>query len=185
MRNKVTLLIAFFLFAMRFTPQAFAFDPLSAPSATLATATVSAKQVQDNRGKVLAAYLTSKDSPLASSADTIVKQADQNGIDWKLLPSIAGVESSYCLAIPANSYNCYGYGIYGNQVRYFSSWDNGVATVSGALRTDYVAKGAITVDQIGHMYAASPTWAVRVEANMDDLEQFSTKFATDTLPISL
>ncbi len=186
MRNKVNLfLIATFLLAMRFPLEAFASNDASGSSATLAISTVSAQQVVDYRGQALKSYLEIKNSPLADEADYIIQEADKYKLDWKLIPSIAGLESGYCLEIPVSSYNCYGYGIYGDNVRYFNSWDDGIATVSAALRNDYIDKGAITVDQIGRIYAASPTWAVRVEANMKDLQDYSTKFQTESLPISL
>ncbi len=170
---------------MRFPLEAFASNDASGSSATLAIATVSAQQVVDYRGQALKSYLELKNSPLASEADYIIQEADKYNLDWKLVPSIAGLESSYCLAIPINSYNCYGYGIYGNNVRYFNSWEDGIATVSAALKTNYIDKGAITVAQIGSIYAASPTWAVRVEANMKNLQDYSTTFETESLPISL
>ena len=186
MRNKVSLfLIAAFFLAMRFPLEAFASNDASGSSATLAIATVSVQQVVDYRGIALKNYLKLKNSPLANDAGYIIRQADKYHLDWRLIPSIAGLESSYCLAIPFDSYNCYGYGIYGNKVRYFNSWKDGIATVSAALKYNYIARGAVTVPEIGRIYAASPTWAVRVEANMRDLQDYSTKFETDSLPISL
>src|SRR6185369_7771030 len=152
-----------------------AFAATAAPSAVFVTPTELHNR-DDKRAQLLRSYLESKNSPLAPYAETFVLEADKNNIDWKLVAAISGLESSYGVHIPANSYNGWGYGVYGDNVRRFDSWDDGIAVVSGALRNDYMNKwNAKTIPEIGRLYAASPTWAVRVQSFMDSINAYEVK----------
>ncbi|MGH2638839.1 MAG: hypothetical protein ACRDF4_06095, partial [Rhabdochlamydiaceae bacterium] len=158
------------------------------PSARLAAPqkTTSLTVEQDNRAQILRSYLEQRNSPLADHADTLIKEADANHIDWKMVAAISGVESGFGIAIPAYSYNAWGFGIYGDNVQNFTSWDDGITVVSESLRNDYMnSRGETTIYQIGSSYAASPTWAARVQGNMDDIDQYASRFDKPTLSISL
>lgn len=177
--------IVFICLAILMTPPAHAQQTTSASSATFATIPET-NQTEDIRGKVIQAYLENKHSPLSSQANILVQRADENKIDWKLLLAISGVESGYCNEIPAQSYNCWGFGIYGNHVRYFSSWDDAISTISSSIHNDYMNKWhAQTVGQIGRIYAADPNWSYKVTKNMDEITALSNKYASASLPISL
>jgi hypothetical protein len=56
----------------------------------------------------------------------------------------------------------------------FTSWDDGIATVSQGLKENYIDKGATTLDQIGDIYAASPAWAIHVQFFIDKIDQFTS-----------
>jgi len=141
---------------------------------------------KDNRSEILHDYLLKYNSPLAPYAKNFIDEADRNNLDWKLVVSIAGNESYFGQMIPSNSYNGWGYGIYGNNVRYFSSWDEGIAVVSKAIRTDYVNKlGTSNIYEIGSMYAQDPTWANKVTNYMASLDQFASENPNHVLSISL
>lgn len=140
----------------------------------------------DGRVRVLKKFLAQHDSPLEPYAKNFVETADKYNLDWKLVVSIAGLESTYGQQIPYGSYNAWGWGIYGNNVIYFKSWDDGIETVSSGLRQRYIdAWGAEDIYQIGSMYAASPTWAQRVAANMYTIEQFKLRNPAEVLSISI
>jgi len=151
------------------------FAATAAPSAVLTTP-LELQHRDDKRAQLLRSYLESRNSPLAPYAQTFVQEADKNNIDWKLVAAISGLESSFGVHIPSNSYNGWGYGVYGDNVRRFDSWDDGIAVVSGALRNDYMNKwNAKTIPEIGRLYAASPTWAVRVQSFMDSIDAYEVK----------
>lgn len=140
----------------------------------------------DNRAKILKKFLQFYNSPLADNAETFVKQADANNLDWRLVASISGVESTFGKQIPYNSYNAWGWGIYGNNMIYFTSFDEAIETISKALRENYIDKwGAQNVYQIGRFYAASPTWTQRVVYFMNKVDEFAVKNPTESLSISL
>lgn len=135
----------------------------------------------DNRAKALRAYLESNSSPLANSAETFVESADKYNLDWRFVAAIAGLESGFGKHIPYNSYNAWGWGVYGNNVLRFTSWDEGIETISKGLRERYMDKwGATNVYAIGKYYAASPTWAVRVESFMNKIEAFHQEYNAQT-----
>ncbi|MBI2074797.1 MAG: glucosaminidase domain-containing protein [Candidatus Levybacteria bacterium] len=140
----------------------------------------------DNRAKILKAFLNSYNSPLADYSDTFVKSADNNKIDWKLLVAISGVESTFGQEIPYNSYNGWGWGIYGDNMIRFSSWDEAIETISKSIREKYINQwGAKDVYEIGRFYAASPTWAQRVNYFMEKINQFEYSNPKKVLSITL
>ena len=187
-RNLFLLLAATFIFAAISPKTTFASDKTSVPSAYLAggQSHLPSTPVKDSRAEILQKYLAQFDSPLAEHAKTLVEEADKNNIDWRLLAAIAGVESTYGQAIPPYSYNGWGYNIYGNNVRGFASWEDGIAVVSKAIREEYMNnRGAKNVYEIGATYAASPTWAYRVSNNMAQIEAFQKANTSPEISISL
>src|SRR3989344_5759561 len=138
----------------------------------------------DNRVKILEEFLKQYNSPLVPHAVDFVKYADEYKLDWKLVASIAGLESTFGKAIPYNSYNGWGWGIYGDNMILFSSWTEGIKTVSEGLRTNYINKwGARDVYEIGRFYASSPTWAERVTYLMEQIEEFKNRKLATNLSI--
>ena len=90
--------------------------------------------------------------------------ADKYEIDYRLVPAIAMQESNLCKVIPHNSYNCWGWGIYGNTVTRFSSYEESIETVSRGLKKYYVDQGLKTPDQIMKKYnpSSNGSWAFGV-----------------------
>jgi hypothetical protein len=166
-------------------PQA-AFAETAATSAALIPTFALENNDDINHIVILRTYLESRNSPLAPYAKNFVDEAKKNNLDWRLVAAISGLESSFGVHIPADSYNGWGFGIYGNNVKRFESWDAGIATVSESLRNDYMNKwNAQNVTEIGRIYAASPTWAVRVEGFMDSIDEFAQDQTRTTLVLSL
>jgi hypothetical protein len=81
-------------------------------------------------------------------------------------------ESTLCKVIPANSYNCWGFGIYGNTVTRFSSYQEAINTVTKALATKYKQYGLVTPDQIMTLYTpdSNGSWAFNVNRFMQLLQ---------------
>lgn len=183
--NKTLITYALIALAvMTAAPKAQASHKVSASSAAL----IQTPEVSDvdNRAKILRDYLIKKNSPLADSAETFIKEADKNDLDWRLVVSISGLESGFGKHIPMNSYNGWGWGIYGDNSLGFTSWDDAISTISEGLRTKYMNKwGLSDIYSIGRTYASSPTWAQRVTFFMNDLEKFQTSWSDSTLSISI
>ena len=183
MKQKLIFLILLFIFSINAFPS-YAQEKASASSAKILIAeqTVS----DDYRVKVLYSYLMQYDSPLAPFAGDFVRNADKYNLDWKLVAAISGVESTYGEAIPVNSYNAWGWGVYGDNVIRFASWKEGIDTISQGLRERYMNQwGGKDIYQIGAMYAASPAWASHVESTMNQIQEFALRNPKDTLPLSL
>lgn len=181
-------LILFFLFTaivnLAIPQTAFAQEKASGSSAVLISHVASTPE--DTRVKVLRKFLEQYNSPLAPYAKTFVEQADKYDLDWRFVAAISGLESTYGHQIPYGTYNGWGWGIYGDNRIYFSSWEDGISTVSQGLRVRYMDQwGKKDIWQIGAVYASSPTWAVRVQGIMNQMEAFKLRNPADTLSISI
>ena len=139
------------------------------------------KIVIDERPARLRAYLAAHNSPMEEDAEHFVSEADRLNLDWKLVAAIAGVESTFGKHIPTNSYNGWGWGVFTGQQDgiHFASWKDGITQVSEGLRYKYVDRGAVTVEQMGRIYAASPVWAQKVNFFLKSIENFSPKRASE------
>lgn len=123
-------------------------------------------------------FLAQYGSPLEKYADYIVEVSNTYGIDFRLIPAIAMQESNLCKKAPIDSNNCWGYGIYGGKVRYFSNYKEGIETVAFSLSQNYVKKGYTTVDQIMSKYTPRNTndWVTAVSHFMAQMEILSSSF---------
>ncbi len=122
----------------------------------------------DKRVEELKAFLEKYDSPLVAYAEDFVKTADKYQIDWRLLPAITGVESTFGKEIPFNSFNAYGW----NNGHYcFQSWEDSIENVTKALKEKYYNRGLDNPYKIGPVYAPpSSSWAKRVNVFMERIE---------------
>lgn len=181
---KKFIYIFIFLILIASNSPAFAQERLAGSSASVVNQSVDTRE--DNRIKVLKDYLGFYNSPLAQNSDSFVKYADEYNIDWRLLASISGVESTFGKFLPYNSYNAWGWGIYGDNMIRFASYDEAIKTISKSLREKYIDEwGADDVYSIGRLYAASPTWASRVSYFMQQIDDYQKNSATLTLSVSI
>lgn len=127
---------------------------------------------EDGRAEKIRQFLAKYNSPLEPHAQDLVNAADEYGLDHRLLAAIAMQESGLCKKIPENSYNCWGYGIYGDTVTRFKDYKEGIYTVSKGLATRYKARGLVTPEQIMTMYTPSSngSWAFSVNYFMSTLQ---------------
>lgn len=132
----------------------------------------------DFRVVILRRFFKKYNSPLYPYADEFVETADKYGLDWRLVPAITGVESTFGKRIPYNSYNAYGWA---NGAYNFESWDESIEVVSSTLRYKYIDRGAYSVDQIGRIYAPpSSTWAYKVKFFMRRIDRLPLSFSLDS-----
>jgi len=127
----------------------------------------------DFRVENLRKFLDKYNSPLAIYAQEFIAYADINGLDYRLVPSITGVESTFGKHIPYDSFNAYGWA---NGEYSFVSWEDSIAHVSEVLKTSYIDKGAPTIAKIAKRYAPpSSTWGGNVSFFVNKI---------DTLPLN-
>lgn len=158
------------LLALNFSGvDSFASENIARSSARLSVQNKSQIGALDARVQALKKIFQKYNSPLVDKAESFVKYADEYGVDWKLLPSISGLESSFGVYLMPGSYNAYGWG--GGHI-YFESWDDGIKTINRTLRENYMDKwGAEDVWSIGPIYAESKTWSVRVNSFMQEINR--------------
>lgn len=129
----------------------------------------------DPRALILRDYFAQYNSPLQYHAQDFVDAADTYNVDWKLVPAIAGVESTFGENIPGG-YNGWGWGVYGDQALYFSSWRDAIFTVTKGLKQDYIDKGLTNPYSMNYVYASSPEWGSHVDYFLHDITAFSAKY---------
>lgn len=111
--------------------------------------------ISDARVANLKAFFRKYGSPLYDYADVMVAEADRNSFDYRLLAAIAMQESNLCKYIPEDSYNCWGWGIYGDSVIRFSGYDEGIRVVSEGIKKNYIDHGLVTASMIMKKYTPS------------------------------
>jgi len=131
----------------------------------------------DYREKILENFLEGYNSPLASYSEVFISLADEYDLDWRLVPAITGVESTFGKRIPFESYNAYGWA---NGAYSFESWEESIEVVSKALRERYIDRGADSVSEIARIYAPpSSTWAGKVKFFMKKINPFPLTFSLE------
>ena len=177
MKRIVSVTIIRILLMFVFVRPAYSFDTAGASAQLLLQC-----KVADPRVSVLEDYLKSHNSPLAPYASHFIERADFYGLqDWRLVPAITGVESTFGKAIPKNSYNAYGWA---NGAYSFNSWEESIDVVTKSLKTKYIDRGANTIEKIGRIYAPpSHTWAGKVHFFMDKISEFD--LSEDSLAFTL
>jgi len=138
---------------------------------------------RDRRIEKLKSFLESYNSPFSSQANYLVETADKYKIDWKLIPAISGVESTFGKRIPHDSYNAYGWV---NGKYKFNSWEESFEKVAKTLKEDYIDRGIDTPEKIGPVYAPpSKTWASKVSYFINKLENPETEGCIKTLSLTI
>lgn len=191
MRGKVALVLSFFgvvpffLFCLILYSLFLLYENNNSPKVIISTQNIHYKALPqerrqtiitipagDARKQVLKEFFAHYKSPLAPFANDIVTAADKYGIDYRLLPAIAMQESNVCKKIPKNSYNCWGFGIYGGKVKRFANYQEAIDTVSKTLAKEYKQKGFEEPHEIMTKYTPSSngSWANSVSFFMSKLQ---------------
>jgi len=126
----------------------------------------------DGRVANLKAFFRKYNSPLYDYAEKIIQEADKYHFDYRLLPAIAMQESNLCRVIPDNSYNCWGWGIYGSTITKFESYNEAIEVVSRGIKKNYIDQGLVTASAIMKKYTPSSpgTWSHGVNTFLRALE---------------
>lgn len=177
-KKLITFVLLLFTFFSLFKSSMFEVRAADADKDKVNSAEVVSKKL-DKEAQILQKYLAGFNSPMKEHAQDFVDAAKKYNLDWKLLPAIAGVESTFGKQIPGG-YNAYGWGVYDNQAIYFTSWTDGIYTVAKGLRENYLDKGLTTPKSMNRIYAESPTWGSRVTYFMEELEKFASKFVDES-----
>lgn len=169
MKKLITLIILFIVLILTSARGTYA-QNISDSSAIL----VNKNSISfDYRIENLRSFFEKYNSPLADFAPDFVYYADYYDLDYRLIPAITGVESTFGKRIPANSYNAYGWA---NGDYSFESWEDSISHVSNVLKAKYVDRGAESVSEIARIYAPpSSTWGSKVSYFVNKI---------DTLPLN-
>ncbi|HSX39128.1 MAG TPA: hypothetical protein VLI92_00875, partial [Candidatus Saccharimonadales bacterium] len=109
-----------------------------------------------------------------------VAEADKNKIPYWLIPAVSFQESDCGNITPKKdvleSYNAYGWGIWGENVRNFDNWDHGIATVSKYMSDRFYSQGITDLCEIMKTYTppSKGSWCKGVETFKDIIENYQT-----------
>lgn len=109
----------------------------------------------DARPGILDNFFIKYKSPMVGLGKVIVETADKYSLPFGLIPAIAQCEGNLGKRTPVDSYNTWGWAIYGDKVHRFVSWEEGVEKVSKGLRLNYFDKGLTTPETIMKKYTPS------------------------------
>jgi len=171
----LSLLLLLNLLVLGFPGRVLATDFLEAGASAIPSsrANILADSISlaDERLLKLAAFLQEKDSPLLPWANAFIDFADNYGIDWRLLPAISGVESSFGKYLLSGSFNAYGWD--GGYYR-FTDWPRSIQLMSQFLRERYYDRDLDTPQKIGPVYAPPAlNWSTRVNSIMKQINHVS------------
>ena len=152
------------------------------PSAPVSVARSTSGDDYVTKRHAIRSVLSSYGSPMEGEVDAFMRASIKYDIDCYLLPSIAGLESTFGRFIWPESYNAFGWG--GGYIM-FEDWETGIDTVAKGLRKGYVSQGHITPQMIGSKYSESPTWAVRVNIFIGQFERAESSNALQSVNIAL
>ena len=135
--------------------------------------------------KAIKSLLQKYNSPMVNEADAFYNTCQKYSLDCYLLPSIAGLESSFGIYIIPGSFNAFGWG---RGVIPFKNWAEAIDAVGKGLRENYIDKwGASSVEEIGQIYCEGNTWASRVTWFMKEFgsEEKKISLFLNTNPVQL
>jgi hypothetical protein len=126
----------------------------------------------DARGEIIKDYLSDYNSPLLPYAYLIVNTADKYGVDFRLTTAIAQQESNLCKNYPEGTFNCWGWGIHSQGTLGFSSFADGIESVTKGLKENYIDKGYLTPSMIMTKYTplSNGSWANGVSKFLSEME---------------
>ncbi len=130
-------------------------------------------KIDDARPEIVRQYLAKYNSPLEPLAQLIVDLSDQHDFDYRWMVAIAQQESNLCKRIPPDSHNCWGWGIYGDKVTRFDSFEEALRRIAPQFVTIFL-KGDHTREPMEVMKTYTPpstgSWANGVSTFFRHLE---------------
>ncbi len=130
-------------------------------------------KIDDARPEIVRQYLAKYNSPLEPLAQLIVDLSDQHNFDYRWMVAIAQQESNLCKRIPPDSHNCWGWGIYGDKVTRFDSFEEALRRIAPQFVTIFL-KGDHTREPMEVMKTYTPpsdgSWANGVSTFFRHLE---------------
>jgi hypothetical protein len=128
-----------------------------------------------DKAKVLEDFFGELGSPLKHNAHQFVAVADKYSLDYRLLPSIACMESSCGKYLIPNTYNPFGWGIYGSQYIAFKNYDEAIDVVGKGISENYISKGLNTPEKIAPIYTPPNhyNWLAGVNSFMSKIDEIN------------
>lgn len=135
---------------------------------------------KDSRAQKINEVFKMFNCPLEGMGDVFVYEADKNNIPWWLVASIAFQESSCGKNTPKvngmETYNAWGWAVYGDITFSFDNWARGIETVSKYLSTKFFSKGITNTCEIMKTYTppSDGSWCEGVNHFADIIKNYKS-----------
>ena len=135
---------------------------------------------RDSRAQKINAVYKIYNCPLEGMGDVMVYEADKNNIPWWLVAAISFQESGCGKKTPKSngveSYNAWGWGVYGDYVFSFDNWVRGIETVSKYLSDKFYSQGVTDTCEIMKIYTppSKGSWCEGVNHFGDTIQNYET-----------
>lgn len=129
---------------------------------------------KDVRIVALTRFFQDIHSPLRDYAEILVYQADVWGLDYALIPAISMQESGGCKRIPPDSYNCWGFGIYGTRITRFASYEEAITRIAKTIKEAYVKKGLTNATLVEDLWTpqSKGQWSYSVNYYIGKIKEY-------------
>lgn len=118
--------------------------------------------------------------PLEGLGEVFVMEADKNNIPWWVVAAISFQESSCGKLTPevlgVESYNAWGWAVYGENVQMFNNWVRGIETVSEYLGEKFYSQGITDLCEIMRTYTppSKGSWCKGVQFYGDEILHYKS-----------
>jgi len=120
--------------------------------------------------------------PLAGNGAFIVQEADEYGIPYWLVPAVSFQESGCGKntlepAGTVESYNAWGYGIWGKNIKTFDDWKAGISAVSKYFGANFYTKGITDPCEIMKIYTppSKGSWCEGIKYFADLIQNYASE----------
>ncbi|KKT45393.1 MAG: hypothetical protein UW82_C0026G0014 [candidate division WWE3 bacterium GW2011_GWC2_44_9] len=120
--------------------------------------------------------------PLAGYGNVIVAKADEHQIPYWVVPAVSFQESSCGKRTPKpagidESYNAWGYGVWGGNVKTFANWEAGITAVTKYFSTNFFAEGVTDFCEMMKTYTppSKGSWCEGVNYFANMIDNFETE----------
>lgn len=135
----------------------------------------------DSRAKKIEGIFKAYGCPMVGTGEYIVEQADLNGIPYWIVPSIAFQESLCGKYTPekggVESYNAWGWAIYGSNSKFFRSYEHGIKVVSEYMSKRFYSRGINDTCDIMRIYTppSNGSWCRGVNYFGTKIQNYGSK----------
>lgn len=135
---------------------------------------------KDSRAQRINEVFRQFNCPLEGLGEAFVYEADKNNIPWWLVASVSFQESSCGKKTPEpgglESYNAWGWGVYGENTHSFDNWVRGIETVSKYMSSRFYSKGVTEPCDIMKTYTppSQGSWCEGVKYFGEMIESYKT-----------
>jgi len=133
-------------------------------------------EIDDARAAIIDQYFKEHKCPLAGTGRKMVELSDEHNFEFWWLPAIAWQESSCGKNIIDGSYNAWGYGIYGDNAKKFSNWDEAMEIIANDLSVNFFGKGLVEPCEVERRYTppSKGSWCRSIKYFKDELINYKS-----------